>query len=154
MMAMILTKSEAQTKKVARLLAKEVILKPLRIKNALVFGLRGELGSGKTKFTQAFAKGLGIKKRLTSPTFVLIKRYKVSIPKASHKFHYLYHLDCYRLNKPKQLLELDFNEIIDDSKNILLIEWAEKVKKILPKNIIWIKFKIVDSKKRKIIINF
>ncbi len=153
-MTTVLTKSEAQTKKVAKLLAKEVILKPLKIKNALVFGLRGELGSGKTKFTQAFAKGLGIKRRLTSPTFVLIKRYKISTFKSSLKFHHLYHLDCYRLNKPKELLELDFKEIINDSKNILLIEWAEKVKKILPKNTIWIKFKIVNLKERKIIINF
>ena len=153
-MTKVITKNEAQTKKVAKLLAKEVILKPLKIKNALVFGLKGELGSGKTKFTQAFAKGLGIKRRLTSPTFVLIKGYKISTFKSSLKFHYLYHLDCYRLNKPKELLELDFKEIINDSKNILLIEWAEKVKKILPKNTIWIKFKIIDLKERKIIINF
>ncbi|PIT97091.1 tRNA (adenosine(37)-N6)-threonylcarbamoyltransferase complex ATPase subunit type 1 TsaE, partial [Candidatus Berkelbacteria bacterium CG10_big_fil_rev_8_21_14_0_10_41_12] len=48
----------------------------------------GELGSGKTRFVQGFAKGLGIRKRLTSPTFVLMKKYKN-----------LYHLDCYRLNK-------------------------------------------------------
>ena len=138
-MTEILSKSEAQTKKIAKLLAQEILKKPLKNKGALIIGLEGELGSGKTRFVQGFAKGLGIRKRLTSPTFVLMKKYKN-----------LYHLDCYRLNKPKDLLDLDFKEIISNPKNIVLIEWAEKVRRILPKDRIWIRFETVSSKKRKI----
>ena len=138
-MTEIITKNERETKKVAKLLAQELIKKPLKTKEALIIGLEGELGSGKTRFVQGFAKGLGIRKRLTSPTFVLMKKYKN-----------LYHLDCYRLNKPKDLLDLDFKEIISNPKNIILIEWAEKVRKILPRDRIWIKFEIVSSKRRKI----
>ena len=104
-----------------------------------VVALCGELGSGKTRFIQGFAKGLGLRQRLTSPTFVLLKKYKN-----------LYHIDCYRLNKPKNLLDLDFKEIISNSQNIVLIEWAEKVRSMLPKDVIWVKFEIVSEKKRRI----
>ena len=139
MMVEMVTKNEQETKKVARLLAEEIVNKPLKIRGAVAIGLEGELGSGKTRFVQGFAKGLGIHQRLTSPTFVLMKKYKN-----------LYHIDCYRLNKPKELLDLDFKEIISDPKNIVLIEWAEKVRSILPKDIIWIKFEIISPKQRKI----
>jgi tRNA threonylcarbamoyladenosine biosynthesis protein TsaE len=66
------------------------------------------------------------------------------------KYKNLYHIDCYRLNKPKELLDLDFKEIISNPQNIVLIEWAEKVRKILPKNTIWINFKIINQNERKI----
>ncbi len=144
----IISKKEKDTVKIAKLLAQEVLRKPLKIKKALIIGLEGDLGSGKTKFVQGFAKGIGIKTRLTSPTFVLMKKYK--IPKK--KNFNLYHIDCYRLNKPKELLVLDFEEIINNPQNIILIEWAEKIKRILPKNIIWIKFEIVSPRERKIVI--
>ena len=112
----MITKNEQETKKVAKLLAQEIDGPTSRrtINRAVVIGLQGELGSGKTRFVQGFAKGLGIRQRLTSPTFVLMKKYKN-----------LYHIDCYRLNKPKDLLDLDFKEIIDDSQNIVVVEWAE-----------------------------
>ncbi len=150
-MTEIITKSEQETKKMAGLLAEEIAKKPLKIKGAVVIGLQGELGSGKTNFVQGFARGLGIRKRLTSPTFVLLKRYRVN----SSRFavHSLYHVDCYRLNKAEDLLDLDFNEIITNPENVVLIEWAEKVRKILPKDTIWISFKVVSGKKRKITIN-
>ncbi len=146
----MITANEAETKKVASLLAKEIQQKRLNIKEALVIGLEGELGSGKTNFVQGFAQELGIKQRLTSPTFVLLKGYKISIP----QLNYLYHIDCYRLDKPKHLKDLDFEQIIDNPKNVLLIEWAEKVKSLLPKNTIWIKFEVVANNQRKITINY
>jgi len=129
-----LTKNVNETRKVAKLLAQE-------IKNGVVIGLVGELGAGKTTFIQAFAKGLGIKDKLTSPTFVLMKKYRN-----------LYHIDCYRISSYKDILALDFKEIISNPKNIVVIEWAEKIKKILPKNTIWLKFKVVSNNERKIII--
>ncbi len=146
-MVEMITKSERETKEIARLLAEEIFGSLILKNRAWVIGLQGELGSGKTRFIQGFAKGLGIKRRLTSPTFVLLKKYKIPKKRATSC---LYHIDCYRLNKPKELLDLDFKEIISDPQSIIVIEWAEKVKKILPKDIIWIKFQVIDKNKRKI----
>lgn len=112
-------------------------------KKALIIGLEGELGSGKTTFIQGLAKGLGIKEHITSPTFVIMKKYNFSKGK-------LYHIDCYRIDL-KDLIELDFKEIINNPKNIVVIEWAEKVKDILPNNIIWMKFEYIDKNKRKLV---
>jgi tRNA threonylcarbamoyladenosine biosynthesis protein TsaE len=139
-MEKFLTKNEKETQKLAQILAKEILKTPKQIKTAVVIGLEGNLGAGKTTFIQAFAKGMGIKRRLTSPTFVLMKKY-----------NNLYHLDCYRIKNSQDVLALDFKEIIFNPKNIVLIEWAEKIRKILPKNKIWIKFKILGRKERIII---
>ncbi len=149
-MIKMITTNEAETKKVASLLVKEIQKKPLRTKGALIIGLEGELGSGKTKFVQGLAKQLGVKQHLTSPTFVLMKEYKIN----TDQFKYIYHFDCYRLDKPKYLLELDFEQIINQPENIVLIEWAEKVKSIIPKNVIWIKFKFIGDNKRRITIDY
>jgi tRNA threonylcarbamoyladenosine biosynthesis protein TsaE len=144
-----LTKSPRETGKLAKILAKEVIkskkVYPERNRGALIFGLVGELGAGKTTFIQGFASGAGVKRRLTSPSFVLMKKYRAL---SAHKD--LYHIDCYRIKNPKDILALDFKEIISIPKNIVLIEWAEKIRKILPKGAIWIRFKILGEKKREI----
>jgi len=129
-------KNEIQTKKLAKLLAQECFKKR---NQSLIFALQGKLGAGKTTFIQSLAKGLGIKNKITSPTFVLMKKYNC-----------LYHIDCYRINSYKDILELDFQEIISNPRNIIAIEWAEKIKKILPKNTIWLKFKILSEKEREI----
>lgn len=132
-------RNQRETNRLAKILAQEIVKKSLKNKTALIIGLEGELGSGKTTFIKAFAKGLGIKKRLTSPTFVLMKNYRN-----------FYHIDCYRIKSYKDILGLDFKEIISNAKNIVLIEWAEKIRKILPKDTIWIKFKIISDKEREI----
>jgi len=132
-----LTKNEKETKKLAKILANEILKTPKQIKVAVVIGLEGNLGAGKTTFIQAVARGMSIKRRLTSPTFVLMKKY-----------NNLYHLDCYRIKNSQDVLAMDFKEIISNPKNIVLIEWAEKIRKILPKNKIWIKFKILGKTQR------
>jgi len=132
-------RNQRETNRLAKILAQEIVKKSLKTKTALIIGLEGELGSGKTTFIKAFAKGLGIKKRLTSPTFILIKNYRN-----------FYHIDCYRIKSYKDILALDFKEMISNPKNIVLIEWAEKIRKILPKDTIWIKFKIISDKEREI----
>ena len=131
------TKNEKETQKLAQILAREILKAPKKTKEALVVGLEGNLGAGKTTFIQAFAKGIGVKGKLTSPTFVLMKKYGN-----------LYHLDCYRIKDSEDVLALDFKEIISIPKNIVLIEWAEKIKRILPKDRVWIKFKILGKKER------
>lgn len=134
-----------KTEKITKELAKKVLKQKSasRRKKAAVIGLEGELGSGKTTFAQFFAKALGIKRKIQSPTFVIIKKYKI-------KNKTFIHIDAYRIKKPKEILELEWKELITNPKNIVLIEWADKIKKILPKNYFKIKLEILDEKTRKI----
>lgn len=142
-----LTANSFQTKKLGKILAKE-ILKAGLSKKAKVLGLIGDLGGGKTTFLQGFAKGLGIKNKILSPTFVILKKFQVS----GFNFHYFFHIDCYRIQKEKELLDLRFKEIIQDPKNIIAIEWADRIRKILPKNTLILKFKFINKNKRKIVV--
>lgn len=92
-----------------------------------VICLYGDLGSGKTTFTQGFAKGLGIKSRLLSPTFIIVRRYDIL-----GSANYFYHIDLYRLNNPASLEELGLKEIFADSRAFTVIEWAERLGGLLP----------------------
>lgn len=113
-----------------------------KIRNqAMVLALVGDLGGGKTTFLQGFAKGLGIKEKILSPTFIIVRRIKN-----------FYHIDCYRIKKSKELLDLGFKEIIADPKNIIAIEWADRIRKIMPRGTVWIDFKFIDNKTREIVI--
>lgn len=128
------SRSAAQTKKLAAQIARKVMdQKPGR--NARVLALTGELGAGKTTFVQGFAKALGIKHRMVSPTFLIIRNYQLRIT----NYRMLWHIDAYRLRDAKELLPLDFKDILKDRHNILVIEWAEKIKKLLPKDAIWVR---------------
>ena len=137
-----LSKSPGQTKKLGEILAKE-ILKEKKQKKAFVLGLKGDLGGGKTTFLQGFARGLGIKEKITSPTFIIMK-----------KFSNFYHFDCYRIRKPKELLDLGFKEIISNPQNIVAIEWAEKVRKILPKEVLILTFEFINKRTREIVLKY
>ena len=149
MARMIISKSESQTISEANALAKKILKKGNNIKHALVIALEGDLGAGKTFFTKALAKSFGIKKRVISPTFVLMKRYGIS----KKPFKNFYHIDCYRIKKPAELKALGWKEISGNPENIIVIEWAEKIKKILPKKIIKIKFEHINPKQRKLVIH-
>ena len=120
------------------------ILKNRQNKKAQVLALYGDLGAGKTTFLQGFAKGLGIKERVLSPTFVIFKKFKIQ----DSFFNLFYHVDCYRLKDSKDLLGLGFEEFSSNSKNIIAIEWAEIIEDILPENKISIHFEFKDEKKR------
>lgn len=117
------------------------------MKKGGILGLSGNLGSGKTTFTKGLALGLGIKKIISSPTFVVYSRY--NIPR-SRKMQ-LYHFDLYRINNIAELVELGFQEIINNPKNITVIEWAEKIGKKLPKRTIRIKFEHGKRQQERII---
>lgn len=118
-------------------------------KRATVVGLFGDLGSGKTTFSQALGKKLGILEFMTSPTFVIEKVYKID--SGSH-FKNLIHIDAYRLEKRTELEVLGFNDLINDPKNLILIEWPERVIDILPEDLIKINFKFISENEREIII--
>ena len=139
------TKSPSQTKKLGEVLAKEILKKRPKEK-ALVVGLKGDLGGGKTTFLQGFAKGLGIKQKITSPTFLIIKTFPLSQP----FFRNFFHIDCYRIEKEKEILSLGFREIINNPKNIVAIEWVDKIEKLLPQDSLILKFDLINQKTRKI----
>ena len=149
------TTTPSQTKKLGEILAKK-ILKNSLFKTALIIGLEGDLGGGKTTFLQGFARGLRVKEKVLSPTFVLIKKFlllkKTQKGGSGAKFQTFYHIDCYRIQKAKELLALEFKKIISNPQNIVAIEWADRVRQVLPKDIITLKFKFVDKKTRRIVI--
>ena len=113
---------------------------------AFVVGLYGDLGSGKTAFTQAVAQALGINEPITSPTFVIEKVY----PLKNTTFTHLIHIDAYRLDTPQELARLGWGEIISNPDNIILIEWPEKVASIMPADHTRLKFTFIDENTRTI----
>lgn len=129
-MKTVITKSSKETQKLGEMLARE-------LRGGKIICLEGELGSGKTTFTQGLLKGLGVKGPYASPTFVIMKKYKNNI----------FHFDAYRV-KDKDILNLGWKEIISDKKNIIVIEWADRIKKIIPKKAVWIKFKFIGKNTR------
>ena len=131
---MIISKSKAQTQKLASKLAKKIISDGVS-KYAKVLALIGDLGAGKTAFTQGFIKSFGVKTHIPSPTFVIYRKYPIDL-----KFKNIYHFDLYRVEKSKEILDLDFKKIIQNPENIVLIEWPEKILKFLPKNTIKVFF--------------
>ncbi|MEK7658354.1 MAG: tRNA (adenosine(37)-N6)-threonylcarbamoyltransferase complex ATPase subunit type 1 TsaE [Patescibacteria group bacterium] len=163
----IITKSFKETQKIGEKLADE-ILKLLPQKSAIILGLNGNLGGGKTTFLQGFAKGLGIKEKILSPTFVIYKKFIISpilINKRTQNLEYrqFYHFDCYRIKNYKDFLAIGFSaqggpasgwkEIISNPKNIVAIEWPEKIKKIFPKTAVKINFKFINESARELTIN-
>jgi|SRR3989344_2771031 len=119
---------------------------------ATVVALQGNLGSGKTTFTQAVARALGIKERVTSPTFVIMKTYAISkkwqgLPLPWRR---LVHIDCYRLEGKNDLIRLGWPKLIADSDNLILVEWPERVGNLLFSPSFQIIFEVVGADSRKI----
>jgi len=100
---------------------------------ATVIGLYGDLGAGKTTFTKEIAKILNIKRKVNSPTFVIMKKYKFPLKNNYGGFKYLFHLDAYRFKNEKELLHLGWDEIISKKEHLVFIEWPENIIKAMPK---------------------
>ena len=113
---------------------------------ATVVGLYGDLGAGKTTFVQLVAKALRVTETLNSPTFLIMKSY----PLSTFHFTLLTHIDAYRLKSSDELHKLHFAELLADPENLILIEWADKVADLLPKDHTKLLFEFVDEKTRKI----
>lgn len=109
-----LTKSEVETRKLGENIAR-------KIKRGGVVFLFGDLGAGKTTFVKGVAAGLGLKKRILSPTFTIFRQYPLSEDQT------FYHIDLYRVGAVSDLKSLGLEEVFDNSKNIILIEWPEKL---------------------------
>lgn len=136
----IITKNANETRKLGMEMAKN-------IKGGEIICLAGDLGAGKTTFSQGFLKELGIMGAVTSPTFVVMKQYVAERKGLDVKN--IYHIDTYRVGS-EDILNLGWEEIIDDKQNVILVEWPEKIRDIIPPYAIWLNFESMDEKKRKI----
>ena len=103
---------------------------------ARVVALSGELGAGKTAFTQALGSHFGILETVTSPTFVIENIYRLS----GQKWKRFIHIDAYRLKGMDELLAIGWNDIVVDPDNIIVIEWPERVEQIIPDDAIRLTF--------------
>ena len=128
-----------ETKKIAEDFASKLVPKG---DDALVVGLYGNLGAGKTSFTQLLAKHFGVIENVTSPTFVIEKIYPIRTnsrrrptSNGASEFNHLIHIDAYRIDFDKELINLGWEKIISDKNNLILIEWPERVEKIMPEHI-------------------
>lgn len=120
-----------------------------KLKGGEIIGLIGELGAGKTIFAKGLAAGSGIKKNITSPTFVLMKIYKIK--KNKSEISNLVHVDAYRIKSFKKLLDIGIKEYLNKPDTIVIIEWVDKIKKTLTKKIKYVKIKYQNKNKRIII---
>lgn len=114
---------------------------------AVVIGLSGDLGSGKTAFVQGIAKHFGIKNKIVSPTFVIQKRYEM---KNHPHFKNLIHIDAYRLEKPEEILRIGWHDLIKEKGNVIFIEWPENIESFLPTGHKKIVFEFIDPETRKL----
>lgn len=137
------THSEKQTFNLGKKLAK-------KMRSGGVIALIGELGAGKTVLIKGLAVGLGIKKIITSPTFVLMKIYKIQSPVSG--IQHLAHIDAYRLQTGQDLIDIGIKDWLGRPDTVTVIEWADRVKDILPKNTITTKIKIGKKKNEREII--
>jgi len=117
--------------------------------SSTVVALRGDLGAGKTTFVQEFARKLGIKDTIQSPTYVLMKSYPFEGERTSfgrpRRYSRLVHIDAYRLETPQEFSTLHPHEFLDDPKALILVEWPEKLGKLLPPADITINFSSQDA---------
>lgn len=123
-MIAVRTKSAEDTRDFARAMA------PLAQPGDVVL-LAGDVGTGKTTFTQGFGDGLGVAEQITSPTFILMRRYDGRVP--------LVHVDVYRLEHLQEVLDLGLMEMLDDGA-VALIEWGDVVAPALPANFLEVRF--------------
>jgi len=128
----IITHSTEETKKFASEIAKKIQL-------GSTLALYGDLGSGKTTFTKYLVESFGLKNRVQSPTFVIVRKYD-----------HINHVDLYRLTSEGEVEDLGLEEMLDDKKAITIIEWPELAEKLLPENTTRIYFEYVDENSRKI----
>lgn len=145
--SLILSSSPAETRRLAGKLA-EKIGRQKNNKKAVVITLDGNLGAGKTVFAKGFARGLKIKKTITSPTFIIFKIYHLA---KSGGFQNFIHVDAYRLKKISELRALKFQELLNDPRNIVLIEWADNIKKIIPRDAIRLELRPGQKEKERFI---
>jgi len=149
--------NKKQTKQIGKILAEELNNKrSLKSKKeALVVGLAGDLGSGKTTFVQGMAGGLGIKNKITSPTFVIMKKFRIKGTSSNKAFFdFFYHFDFYRLNSKKDFKIAGIESALREKRSLVAVEWPNRIKGFTPANFLKIEIIHKGLKKRSIKISF
>ncbi len=141
-----------ELQKFSREFLQQIIKEKSKNQQATVVALSGDLGAGKTTFTQSLAKELEIVEVVTSPTFNLIKFYQIENQEVNSVFDRLVHMDAYRLESLSELNPLRLEEEFLKTENLICIEWAEKIKTVLPENTIYLDFLILENNEREITI--
>ena len=122
------------------------------LKGGEVIGLMGDLGSGKTIFTKGLAKGLGIKQAITSPTFVLMRLYEIreadKNKKVSDNLRRFCHIDAYRAKDELDIMSIGAEDFMGQDDTITVVEWADKIRDILPRRTQYIHFEFQGGEKR------
>lgn len=132
-------------------IAKKILEKVsfLALSRATLVTLSGDLGAGKTTLSQSLARELGVVENVISPTFVILKNYQ--LPITNYKWKKLVHIDAYRLNDSKELMNLGWKEILNDKDNLILIEWSELVPECIPDGgVCKVNLKHVDEERKEI----
>lgn len=122
-----------------------------RLSGGSIIALSGDLGAGKTTFTQGLLEGFGVLPPYTSPTFVIMKQYDIA-PEAHPHIRRVYHVDAYRIGT-QEMLSIGWEEWIEDSTGVVIIEWPERIAGIIPDESIAISLEWQDESKRKITID-
>jgi len=153
-MAYEITKNELETIREGKKLLLNALKKADK-KKPLIFYMEGELGSGKTHFIKGIGEGLGLN-NVKSPTFVLMKKFIIvrSVPNSLKKNKKnFFHIDCYRIYDSDEAKQIFLDKVIQSPKVIVAIEWAERIKDIIPRPYFEIKFEYAGKNERKITIN-
>jgi len=130
----VICKSEAETMEMAHQMGKQAVAGD-------IICLKGELGAGKTHFVKGFVKAFGLDpKVVSSPTFSIINEYDGELP--------IYHFDCYRLENPREALEIGAEEYLY-GEGVSIIEWPERIRHILPDDVKWINITAINYTTRK-----
>jgi len=138
----ITTKSKAETEQIGLKLAKKV-------RGGDIFGLIGNLGTGKTCLTKGFAKGLGIRSSISSPTFILLKQYAVKKTAIKN----FCHVDVYRLHTAQDIFDLGLLEYLKRKDTVTIIEWADKLIPLLTQfRTTFLTFSLINTTTREITI--
>lgn len=141
------TQSPEETEKLGQTIAEACLALPLASRQALALNLEGNLGGGKTTLVRGIARGLQITDSITSPTFILVRRYSIN----QSSFKNFYHFDLYRLNfnDRQSLRQIGFDEIISHPENFVVIEWSARLGKFRPPGLI-INLEFRDQNRRNI----
>ena len=108
-----------------------------------VVSLEGPLGAGKTTMLQGLAAGLGIRKRLTSPTFILFR--VVKLPRAVRGITWLVHADAYRARSPREFTAAGFGDYIGAPETLTVVEWGDRVRPLLPRGTVRVRLRNVPA---------
>ncbi len=117
-----------------------------QVNNSLVIALQGDLGAGKTTFTQELAKHLGVTESVTSPTFTIMKQYELE----TENFDKLVHIDAYRFESEEEAAPLRLGEILATPRTVVCIEWPEYVPASTPESAVWLEIKPGDNDVREV----